>query len=167
MQAPALGWKRGSDRLGAWSYYFVAKAALFALGLIDLHLVENLVFAVALVAMADPRVRAVRAWIGVPAAIALLYYDSRLPGIARAFSQASLVASFSGAYLWELAGRFVSWKVIALVVVAIGACVAVGRIVRLDAVVVAAMAALVLAMATPQGRTGGLALSLCPPAHVA
>ncbi len=160
MQAPALGWKRGSDRLGAWSYYFVAKAALFALGLIDLHLVENLVFAVALVAMADPRVRAVRAWIGVPAAIALLYYDSRLPGIARAFSQASLVASFSGAYLWELAGRFVSWKVIALVVVAIGACVAIGRIVRLDAVVVAAMVALVLAMPGPKAVTDDLPVDI-------
>jgi len=150
MQAPALGWKRGSDRLGAWSYYFAAKAALFALGLIDFHLVENLVFAAALFAMAHPRARAVRPWIGVPAAIALLYYDSRLPGIARAFSQASLVASFSGAYLWELAGRFVSWKVIALVVVAIGVCVAIGRIVRLDAVVVAAMALLVLAMPKPK-----------------
>jgi hypothetical protein len=82
-----------------------------------LHLVETLVFAAALFAMADRRVRPVRPWIGVPAAIALLYYDSRLPGLARAFSQASLVASFSGVYLWELAGRFVSWKVIALVVV--------------------------------------------------
>ncbi|HEX3059414.1 MAG TPA: cellulose biosynthesis protein BcsG, partial [Usitatibacter sp.] len=124
-----------------------------ALGLIDLHLVENLVFAAALFAMADRRVRAVRPWIGVPAAIALLYYDSRLPGLARAFSQAGLVASFSGAYLWELAGRFVSWKVIALVVVAIGACVAIGRIVRLDAVVVAAMVVLVLAMPKPKAVT--------------
>jgi cellulose synthase operon protein YhjU len=53
-------------------------------------------------------------------------------------------------YLWELAGRFVSWKVIPLVVVAIGACVAIGRIVRLDAVVVAAMVALVLAMPRPK-----------------
>jgi len=153
MQAPALGWKRGSDRLGAWSYYFVAKAALFALGLIDLHLVENLVFAAALFAMADRRVRTVRPWIGVPAAIALLYYDSRLPGIARAFSQASLVASFSGVYLWELAGRFVSWKVVALVVVALGVCVAIGRIVRLDAVVVAALVALVLVMPKPKAVT--------------
>src|SRR5258706_15581267 len=99
MQAPALGWKRGSDRLGAWSYYFVAKAALFALGLIDLHPVENLVFSVALVAMADPRVRAVRAWIGVPAALAPPYYDSRLPGVVRLFSQPSPAAVVSGGYL--------------------------------------------------------------------
>jgi cellulose synthase operon protein YhjU len=150
MQAPALGWKRGSDRLGAWSYYFVAKAALFAVGLIDFHLVENLVFAAALFAMAHPRVRAVRSWIGVPAAVALLYYDSRLPGIARVFSQASLVASFSGAYLAELAGRFVSWKVIGLVFVAMAASVAVSRVVRLDAVAVAAMVIVVLAMPTPK-----------------
>src|SRR6185369_12060670 len=104
-------------------------------------------------AMADRRVRAVRPWIGVPAAIALLYYDSRLPGLARAFSQAGLVASFSGAYLWELAGRFVSWKVVALVVVALGVCVAIGRIVRLDAVVVAALVALVLVMPKPKAVT--------------
>jgi len=146
MQAPALGWKRGSDRLGAWSYYFVAKAALYALGLIDFHLVENLVFAAALFAMAHPRVRAVRPWIGVPAAIALLYYDSRLPGIARVFSQATLVASFSGAYLAELAGRLVSWKVIGLVFVAMAASVAVSRVVRLDALAVAAMVIVALAM---------------------
>jgi cellulose synthase operon protein YhjU len=150
MQAPALGWKRGSDRLGAWSYYFVAKAALFALGLIDFHLVENLAFAAALFAMAHPRVRAVRPWIGVPVAVALLYYDSRLPGFARVFSQASLVASFSTAYLMELAGRFVSWKVIALIVLAIGACVAIGRVVRLDAVAVAVMVIVVLAMPKPK-----------------
>ena len=146
MQAPALGWRRVSDRLGAWNYYFVAKLALFALGLIDFHLVENLVFAAALFAMAHPRVRPVRAWIGVPVAIALLYYDSRLPGIARVLSQASLVSSFSGAYLLELAGRFVSWKVIALIVLAIAACVGISRLVRLDAIVVAAMVIVALAM---------------------
>jgi len=150
MQAPSLGWKSASDRLGAWSYYFAAKLALFALGLIDFHLVENLAFAAALFAMAHPRARSLRPWVGVPAAVALLYYDSRLPGLARVLSQASLVASFSGAYLLELAGRFVSWKVLALVAVAIGACVAIGRVVRLDAVVVAAMAIVLLAMPKPK-----------------
>jgi cellulose synthase operon protein YhjU len=83
-------------------------------------------------------------------AIALLYYDSRLPGIARVLSQASVVSSFSSAYLMELAGRFVSWKVIALVAAAIVACVAIARFVRLDAIVIAAMVVAVLAMPAPK-----------------
>src|SRR6476659_9183714 len=147
MDAPAFGWRRTSDRLGAWSYYFAAKAALFALGLIDFHLIENLIFAAALFAMATPRTRAARPWIGVPVAVALLYYDSRLPGLARAISQAGVVSSFSGAYLAELAGRFVSWRAIAVIAAAIAACVAASRFVRLDVVVIVAMVALSLAMA--------------------
>jgi cellulose synthase operon protein YhjU len=146
MQARGWGWRRTSDRLGAWNLYFAAKAALFALGLIDLHLVENLAFAALLFAMAAPRARAVRPWIGVPVAIALLYYDSRLPGISRVFSQAGLVASFSGSYLAELAGRFVSWKVLAVLGAALAATFALSRWVRMDAVVIAAMVVLALAM---------------------
>jgi cellulose synthase operon protein YhjU len=146
MDAPAFGWRRTSDRLGVWSYYFAAKAALFALGLIDLHLAANLVFAVALFALAAPRARPARPWIGVPVAIALLYYDSRLPGIARAFSQAGVVSSFSGAYLVELAGRFVSWKAIGVLALAIAACAAAARFVRIDVFVVAAMVGLSLWM---------------------
>jgi len=57
MQARGIGWRSASDRLGAWSLYFAAKAALFALGLIDLHLAGNLAFAAVLFAMASPRAR--------------------------------------------------------------------------------------------------------------
>jgi len=42
--APAFGFKGASDRLGWWNLYFIAKLVLFAMGLIGLHLVENLVF---------------------------------------------------------------------------------------------------------------------------
>jgi hypothetical protein len=146
MQTRGFGWRGASDRLGAWNLYFAAKAALFALGLIDLHLVENLAFAALLFAMAAPRARPVRPWIGVPVAIALLYYDSRLPGISRVFSQAGLVASFSGSYLLELAGRFFSWKVIAVLVVALAATFAISRLIRMDVVVIAAMVVLVSTM---------------------
>jgi len=146
MQTRGFGWRGASDRLGAWNLYFAAKAALFALGLIDLHLVENLAFAALLFAMAAPRARPVRPWIGVPVAIALLYYDSRLPGISRVFSQAGLVASFSGSYLLELAGRFFSWKVIAVLVAALAATFAISRFIRMDVVVIAAMVVLVLTM---------------------
>ena len=141
-----LSFDRTADRLGLWSLYFAAKAALFALGLIDLHLVENLVFAAVLFAMAHPRALPARPWIGVPVAIALLYYDSRLPGISRAFSQAGLVASFSGSYLLELAGRFVSWKVLAMLAAALAVTFAAARFVRMDVVVVAAMVVLALVM---------------------
>jgi cellulose synthase operon protein YhjU len=150
MEAPAFGWRKASDRLGAWNHYFVAKLALFALGLIDFHLAANLAFAAALFAMAHPRARAARPWVAVPVAIALLYYDSRLPGIGRALSQAGLVSSFSGAYLLELAGRFVSWKALAVLVLAVGASLAAARFVRLDAPVAVAMVAMALAFSPAQ-----------------
>ena len=137
--APAFGFRRVSDRLGWWNLYFVAKLALFVLGLIGFHLIENLVFAVVLGAMAAPRSRQARPWLGVPVAIALLYYDSYLPGLSRVISQAGLVAGFSGAYLAELAGRFVSLKVIAVLAAAVVAYAVIARFVRLDVFVVIAM----------------------------
>jgi cellulose synthase operon protein YhjU len=144
MQAPRFGWRSASDRLGAWNFYFIAKAALVALGLVDFHLAANLAFAVALAAMAHPRARALRPWLATPVAIALAYYDSRLPGIGRVVSQAHLVSSFSFAYLAELAGRFVSWKVIAIVAIVLAACIAASRFVRLDVAVAALIVALPL-----------------------
>ena len=43
MQAPnAFGCRSASDLLGRWNLYFIAKLALFAMGLIGFHLVENL-----------------------------------------------------------------------------------------------------------------------------
>src|SRR5476649_2102946 len=102
---PVFGLKSVSDRLGAWNFYFLAKLVLFALGLIGLHLVENLALVLLLGGpLASPRGRRWRPWLGVPAAIALLYYDSWLPGISRVVSQAGLLSSFSAAYLTELAG---------------------------------------------------------------
>jgi cellulose synthase operon protein YhjU len=165
MQAPpAFGWRSASDRLGAWNYYFIAKLALFALGLIGLHLVENLVFLAVLFALGTPRFRRFRPWVGVPVAIALLYYDSWLPGFSRVVSQAGLVSTFSAAYLAELAGRFVSWKVIAVLVAVIGVFVAIARFVRLDAFVAVALVAMALALAPPQGASDVTAKSGTPAA---
>lgn len=164
MEAPAFGWKKASDRLGAWNYYFIAKLALFALGLIDFHLAANLAFAAALFAMAGPRARAARPWVAVPVAIALLYYDSRLPGVARALSQAGLVSSFSGAYLMELAGRFVSGKAIAVVVLAGAASLVAARFVRLDALVAVAMVAMALSLSPAQPAADDVAARAVVPA---
>ena len=147
---PPFGWRSVSDRLGWWNFYFIAKLALFALGLVGLHLVANLAFAAALFALATPRARRFRPWIGVPVAIALLYYDSWLPGFSRVVSQAGLVAGFSGAYLMELAARFVNVKVLAVLAVAFAAWFAAARFVRLDVVVVAATVALGVALAPPR-----------------
>ena len=150
----ALGWKAGSDFLGWWNLYFIAKLALFALGSTGFHLVENLAFAVALAAMSAPKVRRLRPWIGVPVAMGLLYYDSWLPGLSRVASQAGLVAGFSGAYLAELAGRFVSLKAIAALALSAVAFYGASRYVRLDALVVAAMIAMALGMAPPASLPG-------------
>ena len=146
---PAFGWKSASDRLGAWNLYFIAKLALLALGLAGLHLVENLAFFALLFAMGAPRWRRYRPWVGIPLAIVLLYYDSWLPGFGRVVSQAGLVSSFSASYLAELAGRFVNWKVIAVLAVAVAAGAAALRFARLDALVAVAMVAMGLALATP------------------
>jgi cellulose synthase operon protein YhjU len=146
---PAFGFRSVRDRLGAWNFYFIAKLVLFALGLIGLHLVENLVFAALLFALAAPRGRRFRPWVGVPLAIALLYYDSWLPGFSRVVSQAGLVASFSGAYLMELAGRFINFTVLAVLAAALAACGVAARFVRLDVFVVVAMVAMALLLAPP------------------
>ncbi len=148
-QSSVFGWRRASDLLGAWSLYFVAKLALFAMGLIGLHLVENLVFVVLLAALSTPRLRRWRPWVGVPIALALLYYDSWLPGLSRVVSQAGLVAGFSGAYLAELAGRFVNPVALAVTAVAVAVAFAALRFVRIDALVVVAMVAMALAMSPP------------------
>jgi len=44
--------------------------------------------------------------------VILLYHDSWLPPISRALSQAGNLQAFSAGYLFELLGRFVSWKVL-------------------------------------------------------
>ena len=148
--SPTFGFKSVSDRLGWWNFYFIAKLVLFALGLIGFHLWENLAFATLLFAMASPPARRFRPWLGVPVAIALAYYDSWLPGLTRVASQAGLVASFSGAYLMELAGRFVSWTVVAVLAMALAVYIAIARLVRVDVFVLVAMVAMALMLAPPK-----------------
>jgi cellulose synthase operon protein YhjU len=147
---PAFGFRSVSDRLGWWNLYFIAKLVLLAMGLVGLHLLENLALAVLLGAMAGPRWRRFRPWLGVPVAIALLYYDSWLPGFSRVVSQAGLVSSFSAAYLAELAGRFVSVTALVALAVAFAAFFAIKRFVRLDVFVVVAMVVLALVLAPPK-----------------
>lgn len=140
---PLLGIGKASDRLGAWSFYFVAKLLLVWRELIGFHLLENLALVAVLAwPLASPRWRRLRHWLAVPAAVALLYYESWLPKASRVFSQAGLVSGFSPDYLAELAARFVSWPVVAMLVVAWAAWFIAARFVRIDVPVVVALMAM-------------------------
>ncbi len=103
-----------ADRMGLWSAYFLAKLVLYGLGYIDFHPWENLAFA-AFTALTprNARQRFAKNLVAMPIAILLLYHDSWLPPIAVAMSQAQNLRAFSGIYLWELAGRLFSWKLLA------------------------------------------------------
>jgi cellulose synthase operon protein YhjU len=100
--------------LGLWSAYFLAKLLLYVLGYLDFHPWENLAFA-AFTALTpgNARQRFAKNLIAIPIGIVLLYHDSWLPPILHATSQAQNLRAFSAAYLWELAGRIVSWKLLA------------------------------------------------------
>lgn len=134
-----------TPRLANWNVYFLAKLALYWQGLIGLHALENLALALLLLMPLQHRWAAwLRTLLALPAAAALLYYDSYLPPFERLLAQSSLVASFSPAYLAELAGRFVSWPAVAmLLVVVAGYRIAALRL-RVGAVVVAALTFLVI-----------------------
>ncbi len=99
--------------MGLWSAYFLAKLLLYALGYIDFHPWENLAFA-AFTALTpvNGRQRFAKNLLAVPIAITLLYHDSWLPPIAQALSQGQILRVFSGLYLWDLAGRILSWHLV-------------------------------------------------------
>ncbi|MFY9510247.1 MAG: cellulose biosynthesis protein BcsG [Rubrivivax sp.] len=99
--------------MGAWSLYFLAKIGLYWSQTIGLHVAENLVFAAALAwPLQNPRWRRLRHGLAVPVAVALLYHDSFLPPASRIVGQFGALASFSGDYWLELAGRFIAWPVV-------------------------------------------------------
>ncbi len=128
--------------LEMWAFYFVAKLALFWKELIGFHTLANLGFAAfVLFPVKRPLWRRMKQGVAVLLGVALLYYDSWLPPIGRVLSQSSLVSGFSFTYLIELAGRFISLPVVAMLVAAWGAYWLVSRWVRLDAAVIAVIAA--------------------------
>lgn len=132
--------RRPQIRLGAWNFYFIAKLVLFWRELIGFHALENLAFAAFLLAPLSSRMaRRIRTLIALPLGVALLYHDSWLPPISRALSQASLLSTFSFDYLLELLGRFVSWPVIAALVIAWTVYRLVERQIRVGVLVVSAL----------------------------
>src|SRR5579859_2248639 len=99
--------------MGLWSAYFLLKLVLYGFGYIDFHPWANLAFALfTSLTPKNARQRLSKNLIAVPVGIVLLYHDSWLPPIAQALSQAQNLRAFSAAYLWELAGRIVSWKLL-------------------------------------------------------
>lgn len=101
--------------LGIWGYYFVAKLALFGMGLIAFHGFVNLIFAVfVLLPIADESMRKIRFWFAVIFSVGLLYYDSWLPSLGVVMSQASMISGFSFGYVLDLIARFINFSVLAM-----------------------------------------------------
>lgn len=95
--------------LGLWNLYFLIKLALFWAGYLNLQVLPNLVFAaVLLVPLRSCYVALLRTLIAVPVGVALLYQDTWLPPFSRLLAQPG-VLDFTGAYILELAGRFIDW----------------------------------------------------------
>ncbi|MEW5290479.1 cellulose biosynthesis protein BcsG [Erwinia papayae] len=106
---PLLHW-RG---LGGWNFYFLVKFALLWFGYLNFHALSNLVFLAALLfPLPSPRLHHLRHWLAVPVAIALFWHDTWLPGPESIASQGSQLTGFSGAYLLDLANRFINWPMI-------------------------------------------------------
>src|SRR5882762_5888921 len=100
--------------MGLWSAYFLVKLVLYALGYMALNPWMNLALAIfTALPPKNARQRFAKNLLAVPLGILLLYHDSWLPPIARALSQAQNLRSFTLPFLWELLGRFISWKVVA------------------------------------------------------
>lgn len=131
--------------LGLWSFYFLLKLLMAWQEIIGFHPLENLAFAAALTLPAKtPLRRRLKLALSIVLGAALLYYDSWLPPIGRAFATLGLLASFSFDYWLELAGRVLRWPLIAGFVLTWVAYRWLNHYVRLGTVVVIAMTAMLL-----------------------
>jgi len=150
--------------LGLWNFYFILKFVLVWRGLIGLHPLENLAFAAALaMPLGAPAWRRLRTAAAIPCAVALLYYDSFLPPASRLFAQAHLLANFGPAYLFELAGRFIQWPVVAALVLAWVVFRFVATYIRVGTVTVGALC--VLAFLPRPGAAPAVAVVAAPGAQ--
>lgn len=99
--------------MGLWSAYFLVKLLLYAAGYVGFDPWLNLVFAVfTALPPQNPRQRFTKNLIAVPLGIMLLYHDSWLPPFARVLEQTNFLKDFTPEYLWELAHRFINWKLL-------------------------------------------------------
>jgi len=99
--------------LGGWNFYFLLKFGLLWYGYLNFHALSNLVFlAWLLFPLPSPRLHRLRSWISIPIGFGLFWHDTWLPGLESILSQGDQVAGFSGAYLLDLANRFINWQMI-------------------------------------------------------
>ncbi|WP_340675119.1 cellulose biosynthesis protein BcsG, partial [Paraperlucidibaca sp.] len=99
--------------MGLWNGYFIAKLGLFYADYIDFNVLLNLALAFAVILPLRRKVwRITRLLVAIPAAIALLYYDTRLPPFSRLLAQQQNLEQFSLSYATELLGRFINPSVV-------------------------------------------------------
>lgn len=138
--APDLLSRLDKATLGIWGFYFTAKLALYGVQLIGFHAWANLAFVVfILIPVEHAHGRRLKQAATVLLAIVLLYYDSWLPPIGRVLSQASLLSGFSSSYLLELAGRFISLPIIAMLIAAGTLYWLISRWIRMEVMVIIAI----------------------------
>ncbi|WP_456378943.1 cellulose biosynthesis protein BcsG [Thiolapillus sp.] len=131
--------------LGAWNVYFLAKFFLFWQHYIGFHPLENLAFAAfLLMPIRSAAGRLVRQATALPAGVALLYYDSWLPPVARLLDQADNMAGFSPGYLLELGGRFFDVKVVAVLVLIWAVTRILSQYLRIGTLVTATLVSMVI-----------------------
>jgi cellulose synthase operon protein YhjU len=138
--------------MGYWSIYFLAKLVLYATGHLNLHVALNLALA-ALVSLpaGNARLRLANAVLAVPLGIMLLYYDSWLPPFRRLLVSIPAMSEFSLPYLLELAARFIDLTALVGVLITIGACLLLGRKLRLATFAVLGL--IIAAVLPPPGTT--------------
>ncbi len=96
-----------------WAFYFLAKTALHFTGHLHMQWLPNLLLAIWVFwPVRKPHWLRLRTLAGIVCAVLLLYAESGLPSLERAFSQAHLLAGFSTRYTLELIGRLVSWQLL-------------------------------------------------------
>ncbi|MHA6611236.1 cellulose biosynthesis protein BcsG [Photobacterium damselae] len=96
--------------LGWWNVYFIIKIALYLKGVINFHPLENFSLLFFLLLPLEGKFHAIRNIIAIPLALWLLHYDSYLPPLERLWSQIGQLMSFELSYLFELIGRFISFR---------------------------------------------------------
>jgi cellulose synthase operon protein YhjU len=102
-------------KLKVWNLYFVLKLYLFFSGQIELHWGSNLLLIlILLIPIRTSWFNIARQILAVLAGVALLYAESHLPTLARAFSELHNIQQFTPEYAMELLARFVSLRGISL-----------------------------------------------------
>lgn len=157
--------------LGAWNLYFLLKLLLVWQGLLNFHVLPNLLFAgVLLLPLRHGWLRWSRRWLAVPVAVALFYHDTWLPPLERLAALADML-DFSAEYLLELAGRLVNWQLLGLCLLLVIAYCLLAPWLRLTSISVLGMLWLALqalpgtSSLTPAANAQAMAAPQAPDGH--